>query len=238
MCLLWLGRLPKEKQKSYKKLREEFLQAFDENKPEFYKLALTKAPKQRERETVKQYYRRFYKTFSRMVDDERLTTDFVRGLLPKYKIHMLQSSTNLKDISSAMKIASKWEQILLDQGSASDQAATLRSDYRWGDEDTQIINSMQSTQNHQFRNQGAHTNMSRACFQCGSFNHFIRNCPQNSNQGFGRERESQGNYAGREARCYTCNEGHYTSAHMMHNSMSNCKLSNRFHKESRWMSKD
>ena len=200
VALMWLDRLPQKVKKSYVKLREKFLENYDETAPEFYKMTLSQAPRQREHESVRQYYRRFYKCFSRMADDKMLTTEFVKGLLGKYKLQMYQGKIP-KDITSAMRKACKWEEILLDQSVGDPNMMTINNK-----ENIQALMNNNNTNSQREQSTSAIVNANvYACFKCGSTEHLIRQCPQNNNanRGYGR------NYRGRgyNNRGYNTNMG-------------------------------
>ena len=214
IALMWLDRLPQTIKKSYVKLREKFLQSYDEAAPEFYKMTLTEAPRQRSNETVRQYHRRFYKSFSRMASDDKLTTEFVKGLLGKYKLHIYQESAP-KDLTAAMKIACKWEEILMDaEGAWEDETSSKNRQALMVNatpgQQVGHVGMMQCSSGSEAKNQ----DNILGCYRCGSPNHYIKFCPQSS---AGTAQRSRGNYnksnRGYNANvlCFVCGERHYAS---------------------------
>ena len=123
VILLGLTRLPRTTQSSYKKLRRYFLDTYDKGSNEFYKKTLTEVLKQEAGETVWKYYRRLYENADLDEEEKNMVTDFVKGLQPKIKLQILSSQKEPQNMSEALQIASRWEQLLQDQGTLEAKSA-------------------------------------------------------------------------------------------------------------------
>jgi hypothetical protein len=118
VALLGVSRLPTEIQTDYEKLSAKFLRPNDGNTGMFYRSTLSQALKQKEHESVGAYYRRFVSN----VDPERtevdLVAEFCRGLQSKYKIYMNSHPDPPLEISDALRLAKKFEDLLAEQEGA------------------------------------------------------------------------------------------------------------------------
>ena len=63
-----------------------------------------------------EYYRKLYINSSPQKDEKSLISDFVKGLLPEIKLHILGNAKGPEDMSEALRMAVKWEELLQEQG--------------------------------------------------------------------------------------------------------------------------
>ena len=99
VALLGLTRLPQDIQTSYVKLKQQFLKTYDTNADQFYKTTRTEVLKQKSDESVMEYYRKLYINSSPQKDQKSLIFDFVKGLLPEFKLHILGNAKGPEDLS-------------------------------------------------------------------------------------------------------------------------------------------
>jgi hypothetical protein len=260
MHRLWFEQQDQTIQNSYERIKAAFLEAFDEGRPDFFKMAMSEMPKQKANEKVKDFYERYFKQFNRIKDKDQLMLNFVKNLRGPLKNKVLNAQENhhVKNLTEAYKIASKWESVEEDMSGTSakeesnsstrhsENARKSTGDHEahsrptWAKEildkqknlenklDTNRVNTIQEDQQQAkpvwaedliqgqmyLKNKMDQNNVDsqekvnilrnslearqNSCYQCGSFKHMIKECPESRR----KPQDAQG--------CFNCNSPHHS----------------------------